>query len=410
MIQKAKHIYIGIDIHKETHTAVILTYLEEKLGEVTFSNTLQGFQKLYRYIQKQKQQYTPIFGLEDVTHYGRNLAIYLLEQGEIVKEVNSALSHMERMSYPSTKKNDTWDAQCISAVLMRRVDILPNANPVDYYWTMKQLVNRRNALIKATTALVRQFHDQLKNHYASYKKFFHEIDCQTSLAFFERYPSPSHLEGMTDEELGEFLRVPSNNSCSTKRANKILTLVSEDSMTEREYQFARDFTVQSIARHIRFNVEETKRIEKVQKAMLQELGYHLETIPGVDIVTASALVAHIGEIERFPNANKLAMFAGIAPVRYSSAGKGKYVQNKQGNRELYSVLYFLAIQQVHINNKGNVRNPVLRAYFERKISEGKTKIQALICIMRRLVTIIYYSMMKHKTVYKIPSLEEKEIS
>jgi len=61
----------------------------------------------YAYVEKCKKKLIPMYGLEDVTHYGRNLAIYLLEKDNIVKEVNSALSYLERMSYPSTKKNDT---------------------------------------------------------------------------------------------------------------------------------------------------------------------------------------------------------------------------------------------------------------------------------------------------------------
>lgn len=69
--------------------------------------------------------------------------------------------------------------------------------------------------------------------------------------------------------------------------------------------------------------------------------------------------------------------------------QNKGVQNKsQGNRKLYSTLYFLAIQQIYLTNKGESRNPVFRAYFERKVSEGKIKIQALRCIMRKLIKII----------------------
>lgn len=114
------------------------------------------------------------------------------------------------------------------------------------------------------------------------------------------------------------------------------------------------------------------------------------------------MISHIGEIERFLSASKLASYAGVAPICFSSAGKGKNVQNKnQGNRELYAVLYLLAMQQIQVNTKGEARNPIMRAYFECKMVEGKTKIQALLCIMRRLVNIIY-SMMKKKTAYQIP--------
>ena len=93
------------------------------------------------------------------------------------------------------------------------------------------------------------------------------------------------------------------------------------------------------------------------------------------MVTACALIGQIGDISRFKSTDKLANYAGVAPICFSSDGKGKNVQNKnQGNRELYSVLYLLAMQQVYVNIKGQARNPVLRAYFENKVSEGKTKI------------------------------------
>ncbi|MBC6140966.1 IS110 family transposase [Listeria welshimeri] len=409
-MDRTKYIYIGMDIHKETHTAVLLNYLEEKLGEIKIKNTLQGFHKLEDYILKQKGELIPIFGLEDITHYGRNLSIFLLDRDYPVKEVNPSLSYMERMSYASTRKNDTWDAQCISAVLMRRSHLLPDANPQDYYWTMRHLVNRRNALVKASTKLMQQFHEQIQTAYPNYKGFFRELDCQTSLTFFEHYPSSKHLENISEEELGAFLRIPSNNSCSTNRARKILDLVAEETTKERDYQFARDTVIQSITRQLRAYQREIKELERTERQMYQELGYQLETMPGIDIVTACALVGHIGDIQRFSNGDKLANYAGVAPLRFSSAGKGKDLQNKsQGNRKLYSTLYFLAIQQIYLTNKGEPRNPVFRAYFERKVSEGKTKIQALICIMRKLIKIIY-SMMKHKTAYDLPKIEEKMAS
>jgi len=64
------------------------------------------------------------------------------------------------------------------------------------------------------------------------------------------------------------------------------------------------------------------------------------------------------------------------------------------------------MQQIQINRDGRVRNPLLRAYFECKVSQGKTKIQAMICIMRRMVSIIY-SMMKNQTPYRMPEVKEE---
>ena len=130
----------------------------------------------------------------------------------------------------------------------------------------------------------------------------------------------------------------------------------------------------------------------------------------MNTTTACALVGYIGDINHFSSSDKLANYSGVAPMCFNSAGKGKTVQNKtQGNRELYAVLYFLAVQQIYKTNKGEARNPVLRAYYERKVSEGKTKVQSLICVMRRLVTIIYH-MMNKKTAYILPQNDEKMVS
>ena len=109
--------------------------------------------------------------------------------------------------------------------------------------------------------------------------------------------------------------------------------------------------------------------------------------------------------EKNVNADRLANYAGVAPICHSSEGKGKNTQNKHlGNRDLYNVLYLLAMQQIQVNKEGTARNPLLRAYFEYKVSQGKTKIQAMICIMRRLVSIIY-RMMKNQTPYQMPEVE-----
>ncbi len=61
---------------------------------------------------------------------------------------------------------------------------------------------------------------------------------------------------------------------------------------------------------------------------------------------------------------------------------------------------------VCVPKTGIPNNPIFHAYFLRKISEGKTKSQALVCIMRRLVNIVY-GMMKNKTEYIAPTVEEQ---
>ena len=104
--------------------------------------------------------------------------------------------------------------------------------------------------------------------------------------------------------------------------------------------------------------------------MYEMLGCTLTTIPGVNVITAVKILSEIGDIKRFGNANKLAQFAGIAPLKLSSSGKGKDVGTKQGNRRLQTTVYFLAIQMVQVSSKGTPRNPVVRTYYEKRKSEG----------------------------------------
>ena len=97
--------------------------------------------------------------------------------------------------------------------------------------------------------------------------------------------------------------------------------------------------VRSIVRDIEFKKKEMKYIERELKRLVNLLDYQLETMPGIELVTASALIAEIGDVRRFPNANKLARFAGIAPVYFGSGGKVRHTKaNKETGRY---TLYFI---------------------------------------------------------------------
>ncbi|MGX5469650.1 IS110 family transposase [Bacillus toyonensis] len=410
MHNRQNYLYVGVDLHKEHHTAVIINCWQEKLGEIQFENKPSAFSKFLLEVETYVSAgVSVVFGLEDVGGYGRALAKYLVDHEQVVKEVNPALSFLERKSHVTTQKSDSWDAECVARILINKLNQLPDAKPNDLFWSIQQLVSRRNALVKAQSALKNQLHIQLNHHYPSYKKFFSELDGKIALAFWQQYPSPSCLEGANIKQLTAFLLDVSNNTCSVKKASEILKLVKEDGQTMKEYQETRDFLVRSIVRDIEFKKKEMKYIERELNQLVKLLDYQLETMPGIELVTASALIAEIGDVRRFPNANKLARFAGIAPVYFGSGGKGKTHKSKQGNRALHALFYNLAVQQVQVAKGSKLpRNPVFHAYYQKKLKEGKTKGQALVCIMRRLVNIVY-GMMKYKTAYELPIVEEKEV-
>jgi len=49
---KEDFIYVGIDLHKETHTAVMIDCYNNKLGEITFPNRPANFPKLVAKLRK----------------------------------------------------------------------------------------------------------------------------------------------------------------------------------------------------------------------------------------------------------------------------------------------------------------------------------------------------------------------
>lgn len=252
--------------------------------------------------------------------------------------------------------------------------------------------------------MLKRLHQQLGYHYPSYKKFYSEIDGKTALAFWHKYPSPNHLSGVTSEELAKYLRKLSNNGLSTKKAEQILSLVSEDGDTKRDFQDQRDFIVKGLVRNIRFYKRELGRVEEEIRGLMKQLGFQLESMTGIDLVTVAELVAEIGDIHRFATPDKLARFAGIAPIIVGSGNKVRNYKSKQGNRVLHDIIKSLAIRQLIVTRSTKVpRNPYFHANYGQRLAAGKTKQQAVVCIMRKLVNVIYY-LMKTQATYVIPEV------
>lgn len=409
MIQPDKLVYVGVDLHKQHHTAVIIDCWNKKLGEIKFDNKPTSFPLLEKEVRKYtKKGMSVVYGLEDVGGYGRGLAVYLTEKSCWVKEVNAKLANARRKSHVTIQKSDSWDAECVAKVLRDELPNLPDAKPVDLYWAISQLVTMRKWQAKSLTGAVKRLHQQLGYHYPSYKKFFSEVDGKTALAFWHKYPSPSRLSGVGVEELATYLRKLSNNGLSTKKAEQILTLIVEDGDTSRDFQDKRDFIVKGLVKSIRFCGREIVRIEQEIENLMKQLGFQLQTMTGIELVTAAELVSEIGDIHRFASPDKLARFAGIAPIAVGSGNKHRNYKSKQGNRELHDIIKALAIRQIAVTRtKREPRNPYFFSYYEQKMAAGKTKQQAIVCIMRKLINVIYY-LMKTKSEYVIPVVSSNE--
>ena len=385
---KMKYTYVGIDSHKDSHTAVFIDCFFEKLGELTFDNLPDKFDDFLELAQKYRVEDTSfIFGLEDASSYGRTLMRFLTENGQRVKHVNALLVARERKNQNIVQKSDSVDAECAARVLLSKLNDLPDVVPQDKYYTLRCLVARRNLLVRQRAATKNYLHSVIMQNYPNYRSFFEKIDCKTSLAFFMRYPSPCTLEGVTAEVLAAFLEIPSNKCVGMAKAQEIINTLQD---TEAPFQDVRDSVVQSAIRQIEFIIEEVERLEGQIFSFLKQFECTLTTMAGIDTVTAAHMMSCIGDIKRFSTPAKLARYAGIAPVTYASGKKDMQFANQRGNRELNSLFFWLA---VHLSTPSGstkkVLNSFLLEYYNRKMSEGKTKRQALKCVQRRLVNIIW---------------------
>jgi transposase len=118
-------------------------------------------------------------------------------------------------------------------------------------------------------------------------------------------------------------------------------------------------------------------------AAVKASGTSLTGIFGVGPVVAGTVIGDVRQAFRFPGRDHFAAYNGTAPVEVSSGGRKVYRLSLRGNRRLNHAIHMAAITQVsHAHSDG-------RAYYERKIAEGKTHKEALRCLKRRISDAIY---------------------
>ena len=128
MQRRENYLYIGMDLHKESHTAVFVNCWNEKLDVFVIENKPSEFSKLEKRVNKKASQLglSPIYGLENAYGYGRALAVWLIEKGYVVKDINPALAYDQRKSNPTFQKNDEYDAFAVATVLINQLHNLPS--------------------------------------------------------------------------------------------------------------------------------------------------------------------------------------------------------------------------------------------------------------------------------------------
>jgi transposase len=110
----------------------------------------------------------------------------------------------------------------------------------------------------------------------------------------------------------------------------------------------------------------------------------LDTIPGVARRTAEMIVAEIGtDMTRFPSADHLASWAGVAPGNHESAGKRASGQTRKGNRFLRTTL----VQAAHA--AARTKGTYLSAQY-RRLAARRGKKRAILAVVHSILVMAYY--------------------
>jgi transposase len=116
----------------------------------------------------------------------------------------------------------------------------------------------------------------------------------------------------------------------------------------------------------------------------------LDTIPGIARQTAEVIVSEIGsDMSRFPTADHLAAWAGVAPGNNESAGKRRSGKTRPGNKALRAALNQAAHGAAH------TKHTYLSAQY-RRLAARRGKKKAIVAVMHSILVISYHLIQRNE--------------
>ncbi|MGZ4411642.1 MAG: IS110 family RNA-guided transposase [Gaiellaceae bacterium] len=331
-------IVIGVDPHKQSHTAVAVEAAVGRLrGERTVAARAHGHEQLLAWARELDGE--RLWALEDCRHVSGSLERFLLARGERVVRVPPRLMGEARRAGRERGKSDSVDALAVARAALREPDL-----PV--------------ACLAGPEREIRLLHDHRADLVAERTRI------QNRLRW--------HLHDLNPE-----LAVP---------AGALDRRVWLDRVGRRLARLEQTAQVR-ISRELVARCRELSRrvgeLERELAALLREHAAALLALPGCGTLTAAQLLGEIAGVTRFASDAKLAKHAGSAPLPASSGQRQRHRLNRNGNRQLNCALHRIAVTQARMHAPA-------RAYLERKQAEGKSRREALRCLKRHLARVVYH--------------------
>jgi transposase len=329
-------VMIGIDPHKSSHTAVAIGSGEEPLGELQVNACPSQAEQLLAWAAAWPAR---AWAVEGAAGLGHLLAQQLVAAGEQVLDVPPKLAARVRLLQAGdTNKNDPNDAFSVAVAALRS----PAKRPVlaeDHAAVLKVWAKRHRDLAR------------LRNQAA----------CRLHAVLCDLVPGGVRTE------------------ISAGQAARILERISpSDAVATARCELAAEFLTD--LRRLDAQLRDTgKKLAAAVKAS----GTSLTGLFGVGPVIAGTVIGDVRQVFRFGSRDHFAAYNGTAPVEVSSGGRKVFRLSLRGNRRLNHAIHMAAITQIrHKHSEG-------RAYYEKKLAEGKTHKEALRALKRRISDAIY---------------------
>jgi transposase len=238
------------------------------------------------------------------------------------------------------RKTDATDAHSIALVGTRMAGLRPVVND-EHLALLRILVDRRRSLGEDHTRMVSQLHPLLL----------------------------------------ELIPGGAKKSLSAAQAKALLATVRPRDVVGKARRRVAAELIADLERVYR----RSKEADKEPRAMVASTGTTLMDLHGIGPSGAARLLVEVGEITRFANRAHFASWNGTAPIDASSGDQVRHRLSRAGNRQINRVLHIMATVQLRNPTEG-------RAYFDRKKASGKTSMEAMRALKRRLSDIVYRQM------------------
>lgn len=342
------HVIAGIDTHKDTHHASVITAAGQLLGDRGFPATARGHRELLDWAAS--FGIIDAIGAEGTGSYGASLARFLAGAGLAVIEVNRP----NRQARRRDGKSDRLDSeQAARAVLAGTATASPKAKdgPVE---AIRMLRVTRSSAVKARTQAMNALHALLVG-------------------------APDELH---DELIGLRSRALIARCARLRPETADLSSLRHD--PHRMLLAAAKTALRDLALRWRALDTEISTLTRQVTDLLQDLAPRLTALYGVGPEVAGQLLITAGDnAGRIPTESAFARLCGVAPQPASSGRTtGRHRLSRGGDRAANSALYVVAMTRMR-------RHPPTLAYVQRRTAEGLSKREILRCLKRYIAREVF---------------------